>query len=171
MNHEVDMISYDRFATTQETSINDLYLWNNFSLQYNIGKHMVGFDALIDSHHTVFDRDEFETLNTPSFNYGFRGRVVLPWDVEISTDIKMYQRRGHRDPAMNINTLLRNGRISKTLLNDRLMVAVEGFDILGNVKSIGYSIDALSRTETWTSSVPGYVMLSLRWNLTKKPRE
>ncbi len=34
------------------------------------------------------------------------------------------------------------------------MVAVEGFDILGNVKSIGYSIDALSRTETWTSSVP-----------------
>lgn len=171
MNHEVDMISYDRFATTQETSINDLYLWNNFSLQYNIGKHMVGFDALIDSHHTVFDRDEFETLNTPSFNYGFRGRVVLPWDVEISTDIKMYQRRGHRDPAMNINTLLWNGRISKTLLNDRLMVAVEGFDILGNVKSIGYSIDALSRTETWTSSVPSYVMLSLRWNLTKKPRE
>lgn len=169
--HDVDMISYDEFASSQKTSINDLYIYNNFGLQYNIGKHMIGFDALIDSHHTTSDREDFTTINAPSFNYGFRGRVVLPWDIELSTDIKMYQRRGHDDPSMNINTLLWNGRISKSLLSDRLIVAVDGFDILGNVKSIGYSINSLNRTETWTNSIPSYVMLSLRWNFAKKPRE
>lgn len=171
MNLDVDMISYDKFATSQKTSINDLYLWNNFGLQYNIGKHMVGFDALIDNHHTTSDREDFITINVPSFNYGFRGRVMLPFDIELSTDIKMYQRRGHDDSSMNINTLLWNGRISKNLLNDRLIVAVDGYDILGNVKSIGYSVNALGRTETWTKSIPSYVMLSLRWNFTKKPKE
>lgn len=170
-SHDVDMISYNEFTSSQKTSINDLYLWNNFGLQYNIGKHMVGFDALIDNHHTTSDREDFSTINVPSFNYGFRGRVMLPFDIELSTDIKMYQHRGHDDSSMNINTLLWNGRISKNLLNDRLIVAIDGYDILGNVKSIGYSVNALGRTETWTKSIPSYVMLSLRWNFAKKPRE
>lgn len=170
-SHEVDMISYDEFATSQKTSINDLYVWNNFGLQYNIGRHMVGFDALIDTHHTTSDREGFATINAPSFNYGFRGRVVLPFDIELSTDIKMYQRRGHDDPSMNINTLLWNADLTKSFLDKRLIVGIEGYDILGNVKSIGYSINALGRTETWTASIPSYVMLSLRWNFTKKPRE
>ena len=170
-SHYVDMISYDAFISSQKTAVNDYYLWNNLGIQYNIGKHMVGFDAMIDTHHTTSDDPGFKTLNTPSFNYGFRGRVVLPYAIELSTDIKMYQRRGHDDPMMNINTLLWDARASKSLLNGQLIVSLDGYDILGNVKSIGYSINSMNRTETWTASIPSYVMFTLRWNFAKKPRE
>ena len=72
---------------------------------------------------------------------------------------------------MNTNQLVWNARVSKSLMKGSLIVAVDGYDILGNVKSIFYNISEQGRTETWVNSIPSYVMLSLRWNFSKKPRE
>ena len=72
---------------------------------------------------------------------------------------------------MNTDQLVWNARISKSLMKGSLIFALDGYDILGKVKSISYYVNGQGRTETWVNSIPSYVMLSLRWNFTKKPRE
>lgn len=167
----VDMMSYDDFATTQKSIVNSLYISEYLSLQYNAKKFMAAFDGQIETRRTTSADGFFDPFRVTQLRYGVRGRVTLPAGFEISTDLKMYLTRGFDYHEMNTNQLVWNGRITKTLLAGQLMLSLDGYDMLGNVKNISYKVNEQGRTETWVNNIPSYVMLSLRWNFTKKPRE
>ena len=57
------------------------------------------------------------------------------------------------------------------ILSGALMFILDGYDMLGQVRNLSYTVNAQGRTETWVNNIPSYVMLSLRWNFAKKPRE
>lgn len=167
----VDMMSYDAFSTTQKSIVNSLYISEYLSLQYNAKKFMAAFDGQIETRRTSSREGFFNPFRITTYRYGVRGRVSLPAGFEISTDLKMYSTRGFDYHEMNTNQLVWNGRITKTLLAGQLMLSLDGYDILGNVKNISYKVNEQGRTETWVNNIPSYLMLSLRWNFAKKPRE
>ena len=166
-----DMVSYDNFASSQKSIVNNFILSESASLQYSVSKFMIAADSKVNYRRVSSGNGYFDPFHVTEFNYGLRGRVSLPAGFEISTDIKMYSTRGFDYSEMNTNQLVWNGRVTKTLCKGKLLMALDGYDILGKVKSISYNVNEQGRTETWVNSIPSYVMLSLRWNFAKKPRE
>ena len=166
-----DLMSTNGFATMTKNIIHTFEVNESVGLDYDFKGHTIGVRGGISNTHSSSTKEDFTPFNITSFNYGVNFRFALPWSVELSSDLKMYSDRGYESHEMNTNQLVWNARVSKSLMKGSLIVAVDGYDILGNVKSIFYNISEQGRTETWVNSIPSYVMLSLRWNFSKKPRE
>ena len=171
LSHTGDLSSTDNFRTLTRNNINDGYSYAYLSLEYRRKAFDVSIMGVIDNHHTVSTEADFEPFNVTGFNYGVLGKVKLPFDIELSSDLNMYSRRGHAYKEMNTNQLVWNAQVTKPLLKGALILGLEGYDILGKVKAITYSQNQYGRTETWVNGIPSYVMVSLRWNFAKKPRE
>ena len=62
-------------------------------------------------------------------------------------------------------------RISKTIPKLGLTLALDGFDILGNLSNISQVLNSQGRTETYRNSLPRYVMLHLTYNWQKVPKK
>ena len=167
----VDLVSYNAFASSSPSVVRSLGVSESATLQYNVKKYMVALDGAIETQRSRSDENYFEPFTMTQFNYGLRGRYKFTEDFEISTDLKMYSTRGFDYSEMNTNQLVWNGRVTKSFLDGKLMMILDGYDILGKVKRISYKVNEQGRTETWVNSIPSYVMLSLRWNFAKKPRE
>ena len=170
-SRSVDMISYDNFLSSEKNIVNTLYFSQSGTLKYSVKRFTAAIEGRYESRHVTSPLQKFNSFTIKNYRYGVSGRVLLPADFELSSDIMMYSTRGYDYHEMNTNQLVWNARMSKSLMKGSLIVAVDGYDILGNVKSIFYNISEQGRTETWVNSIPSYVMLSLRWNFSKKPRE
>ena len=170
-SRSVDMISYDNFLSSEKNIVNTLYFSQSGTLKYSVKRFTAAIEGRYESRHVTSPLQKFNSFTIKNYRYGVSGRVLLPADFELSSDIMMYSTRGYDYHEMNTNQLVWNARMSKSLMKGSLIVAVDGYDILSKVKNISYNIDAQGRTETWVNSIPSYVMLSLRWNFSKKPRE
>ena len=97
-----------------------------------------------------------------------RGTVTydLVWGLNLSTDITDYRRMGYNDEQMNRSELVWNARLSKKLVHDRLTFMLDAYDILGNLNSTTLVLNEQGRTETWTNSIPRYIMLHVVYRLT-----
>lgn len=166
-----DMVSTDGFASITKNIVKTLGVSDEIGLEYDFKGHTVGIKGSVDTEHSSSSAHDFTPFNITTFSYGAKCRFALPYNIEITSDITMYSNRGYDYHEMNTNQLVWNARISKQLLKGRLIVAFDGYDMLGNVKSISYNISSQARTETWVNSIPSYVMLSVKWNFSKKPRE
>lgn len=167
----VDMLSLNEFESTHESVVNSLNFSFNGTLSYNVERFMIAADGKVETQRSTSVQDYFTPFRVTKFNYGVRGRVKLPWEIEVSTDLKMYSTRGFDYAEMNTNQLVWNARLTKSFLRGMMMFSVDGYDILGRVKNITYRVNEQGRTETWVNNIPSYVMFSLRWNFSKKPRE
>lgn len=166
-----DLMSTDGFNTFDKKIINTFSISDNMGIEYDFRGHTIGANAGINRQHSSSTKQDFTPFDITTFKYGGKCRFVLPYKIELSSDLTMYSNRGYDYHEMNTNQLVWNGRISKPIMKGNLIMAIDGYDILGNVKSISYMINGDNRTETWVNNIPSYVMLSLRWNFTKKPRE
>ena len=68
---------------------------------------------------------------------------------------------------MNSSELIWNLRLTKKLLKDNLTLSLDGFDLLGQLNNTTFTLDAQGRTETWTSSIPRYLMLHVAYKFHK----
>lgn len=167
----VDMISTDSFMTSTKSVVNSFVVRNTASVEYNNNGHMAAIEGSVDSRKARSAMQDFVPFRVTRFNYGLRGRLSLPAGFEISTDLKMYSTRGFDDPSMNLDQVVWNARISKSLLKGRLIIAADGYDLLRNISNVSYSVNAQGRTEKWVNNIPSYLLFSIRWSFSKKPRE
>ncbi len=116
-------------------------------------------------------RVEFNAINAFSYNYGLTAQVELPWSLQLSTDLTMYSRRGYDDESMNIDELVWNARLSKRLLKGNLVIQLDGFDLLGNLKSVYRNVNAQGKTETFYNVIPSYCLLHCIWRMNKQPKK
>ena len=166
-----DLMSIDGFTSFSRNIIHTFTVVDNMGLEYDFKKHTIGVNGGINREHSSSTKQDFSPFDITTFIYGAKCRFLLPYNIEVSSDLKMYSTRGFDYREMNTDQLVWNARISKSLMKGSLIFALDGYDILGKVKSISYYVNGQGRTETWVNSIPSYVMLSLRWNFTKKPRE
>jgi hypothetical protein len=62
---------------------------------------------------------------------------------------------------MNDDHLVWNAQLSHTFTRQRLTAKLVAFDLLHQLSTTQYSVNAQGRTETWNNSLPRYMMLSL----------
>ncbi len=116
-----------------------------------------------------------EAVNQPTdvwdFSYGIDGSYKLPWNFTVDTDLTMHSHRGYADAEMNDNRLYWDASLTKSFKAGTWVLKLRGYDLLGQVSSLRYSINAQGRTETWTNSMRRYAMLTVSYRFTKTPKK
>ena len=115
---------------------------------------------------------DFKTLNATDFQYGLSARYTIPRiNMTLSADLNMYSRRGYGSNELNTDDLVMNASISQPFLKGKLIARIEAFDLLHQLSSTQYAVNAQGRTETWYRSLPHYVMAHLVYHWNKNPKK
>ncbi len=157
--------------------VNDLQKVDNSSARtsanftYEKGKYLITLGGAFNYNHIASARDGFNTLDLMDFSYGINGKMPLPFGFELSGDMKMYSRRGYTAGDMNTDQLICNMQLSKSVLNDKLLFRLVGYDLLGNIDNVTRTINAYGRTENMQNILTRYVMLNVSYKFHKQPKK
>ena len=164
------MTRIEDFTDSQQNRVNHHITSQNLTLSYN--KESLRLEALGDFAWNVAKRElnNMADISAFDFSYGLSGQYTFLWKIQLATDLKMYSRRGYEEHSMNTNELVWNVSISRPFLKGRLVVKMDGFDILGQLSSTRYVVNGQGRTETWQLCMPQYVMLRLAYKFNKNPK-
>ena len=134
-------------------------------------KFSVALVADVIVNHTVSRTSDFDPYTLTNFRYGVRGLVRLPWNIEISTNLRMYSWRGYSEPSQNTDRLIWNATISKSILKGALRFALEGYDMLCQSRNLTSNVTASYRQETRFRHIPNYFMFSISYNFARKMKQ
>ncbi len=141
------------------------------SLSYHKGRNfMAMLIATVSNDRTTGNRDDFMATNATTYFATARVMVKLPMGFEINSNINEMKRTGFNDDTLNDNSLVWNARLTKTFLKGVLTVNLDAFDILGQISRTQVVLDSQGRAETWSNTLPRYVLLhcSYKFNLGMK---
>ncbi len=165
--HSVDLVDQER------STVNTLSLNNTLSLSYKLGNHSLSFKSI-----TLWQR-----FTTPNVQYAaissqpltltnaLTALLKLPLQMELNTDLNLYTRTGYADTRLNNTDLVWNARLTRPFLKGRLLLMVDGFDLLGQFDNVTRIVNAQGRTETYTNVMPRYALLHVVYRLNKQPKK
>ena len=170
-NHSVDMASIAGSTESQRSIVNNWEFGDELKVNYRLNDnyeftfHTGGKYYLINS-----ARIGFENIKASDYNIGLNAQIVLPWELQLTTDITMFARRGYQQTEMNTTDWIWNIQLARTFLKGHLTAKLQGFDLLQQLSNTRYVINSQGRTEMWNNSIPRYVMLSLAWKFNINPK-
>ena len=171
-HHSIDHAMLVGMTASEENVVNTLTLHDNAYIQFNKGALNIRATGDIRWRHSEGKMYDFETLNATDFQYGLSARYTLPRiNTTLSADGNMYSRRGYGSSELNTDDFVLNASISQPLFKGKLIARIEAFDLLHQLSSTQYDINAQGRTETWYRSLPHYVMLHLVYHWNKNPKK
>lgn len=171
-NHSVDMASIAGSAESQRSIVNNWEFGDELKVNYRLNDnyeftfHTGGKYYLINS-----ERVGFEKIKASDYNIGLNAQIVLPWELQLTTDMTMFARRGYQQSEMNTTNWIWNVQLARTFLKGHLTAKLQGFDLLQQLSNTRYVINSQGRTESWNNSIPRYVMLSLAWKFNINPKK
>ncbi len=71
---------------------------------------------------------------------------------------------------MNTNDLVWNASLTRSFCKGKFTLKAEAFDLLHQLSSTQYAVNAQARTETWRNTIPSYCMMHVSYKFTKKPK-
>ena len=111
------------------------------------------------------------TISHPiDWELGLLAHLHLPWKLDLANNFNLYGRRLYATKELNTNDFVWDARLVRTFLNDKLMVVLEGFDILRQLKHVEYTQTSSYISSKRTNVIPSYAMACVvyRMNYTKK---
>ncbi len=170
--NSVDLIGVEEGKSPERSTVKSVMATEELKLNFAINPDIkIGAKGEVLLEHLTSRREDFNTINAWEYQYGLFGQVSLPWDFQFNADLTMYSRRGYSDSSMNTDDLVLNANLSRSFLHKRLTIAIDGFDILGQLSGITRSINGQGRTETWRNVIPNYVMLRCIYKLHIQPKK
>ena len=115
---------------------------NDASIEYNRSGWMVAVDGAVNTRRSSSPGLGLDPFSVTRFSYGVRCRASLPGDFELTTDLKMHSTRGFGDSTMNTDRLVWNARVTKSILSGAMMFILDGYDMLGQVRNLSYTVNA-----------------------------
>ncbi len=176
-NHSVDFpvqyVATESQQTDQaKSTVHNWTLHERLGLEYQKDKLTAGISADVDWRRSTSKRENFENISAFDYSYGGHLRYTIPWlKLYVGTDIRMYSRRGYQSEMMNTDDLVWNAELSRSFFMEKLTMKLTAFDLLHQLSSKQYSVNAQGRTESWVNCIPRYVMLSLTYRFTQKKKQ
>ena len=169
--NSVDYISVVGSTAAPKSVVRNVNLRESLGFENKWEQSTVYLKANATYRYATGNREDFTTIHAIDYDYGLTLKSELPWGVNLSTDLTMYSRRGYADESMNTNDLVWNARLSKSILKGNLTFIADGFDLLGQLSNIRYSVNAQGIQETWHNVVPRYAMLHVVYRFNKQPKK
>lgn len=166
LNRGVDFLGTSNTAPIRSV-VHTLWTTSDIALGYNHKNFSLTLLGGGGFNQATSKRADFTAVRVGEFHYGFTLKSPRLWNFQLSTDLKMYSRRGYENPAANTNELIWNARLHREL-SKRWSVELEGFDILRRLSNTTQSINSQGHVETFKNVIPAYFMLKCRLQLTKK---
>lgn len=160
-------IAYDGEAN-RLSKVNTFRPEATWKLNYRLGGFSAG--ALVKtsrnfSHNTTIDEPN---VNIREYKFGLNSQYTIPvLKITVGTDLSLYSQRGYSSDYMNTNDWIWNATLSRAFLKGRLVARVDGYDILHQMTTRRYSVNAQGHTETWYNSIPRYFMFTLAFRIAK----
>lgn len=170
--HGVDLMADSKsdVYNPKRSAVKTTGLAENLKLEYKLGKSTVSLRANGTWDGARSRREQFTNVNVWDFNYGLTGTVELPLNIQLSTDLTMYSRRGYDLPSANTNDLVWNARLSKRFTKQNVTLMLDGFDILHQLSNLTQTLNTQGRFETYRNSLPSYVLLHAIYRFQMKPK-
>lgn len=166
--------SVDYATETEEltrSTVKNLTLGESLGLTYRLKKHSFGISGNLSWLNARGNMASFNDISAFDFSARANCLVQLPLDFQLGTDINLVMRRGYSDRVLNTTDWVWNASLSKVMLCGNLTFKLNAVDILGQISQVSHALNAQGRTETWTNTVPRYVMLHLIWRLQVIPNK
>ena len=162
---------YAMGAMPDRSIVHNSYVSEDLKLEYKFPWLRLGLNGYVLFNRASSDREDFKTQRVWDFHYGPTAKATLPWQVELSTDLSIYSRRGYDDSGANTNDVVWNARLSKSLPKLGLTFLVDGFDMLHQLSNRSVTMNAQGRTEVWHNVLPNYVLFHVIYRFSKKPKK
>lgn len=170
-NHSIDHVLQSGMTESNPNAVNTITLHNTHNLSYQYKDVSVNVIGDINWRHSEGKMRYFKTLNATDFHYGLSAHYTIPHiKTTLTADATMYSRRGYGSSTLNTNDFIVNASLSQSLWKGKLIAKIEVFDLLHELYSTQYEINAQGRTVTRYRSLPNYVMLHFIYHLNKDPK-
>ncbi len=103
-------------------------------------------------------------------NYSLSGTLNLPRNWSLSTGMTLYTRSGFEDKQLNTSDLVWNAFLSKSILKGQVVLHMNAYDILRQLKNVTYTVNAQARTEMVSNVIPSYVLFKIQYRWNKQPK-
>lgn len=156
------------------STVNNINTNLRLVLNYKYNHFTAGLLGRIDGRHSRSNREDYQDIDAYEYKVGANCTYTTPksfGSFTIATDYNIFIRRGYQSSEINTTTNAWNASISKAFLKGSLVAKLSAYDILHQVSNIGYNVNAQGYTERRYNSIPRYVMFSLSYRLTKKPKK
>ena len=107
--HSVDMVGTDGMEPAP-SKVDTRTLSENIRVSWQIGKHSLSLNGVVSDRRTTSSRDGFNDINATHYNYGVTGSFALPAGFGISTDFRLYTRRGYGMRQLDTTDAVWNAR-------------------------------------------------------------
>ncbi|MDE7086322.1 MAG: hypothetical protein K2O48_06530 [Prevotella sp.] len=170
--HDVSMIGTSALAsaTPDRYSIRRFSLEESLQLTCKLGDHRLTLNGKTMLRNVTSPMEGFTRITAQDYTYGASTLIQLPLKMQLSTDLTAYTRRGYTSPEMNGTDIVWNARLTYPLMKGKMTVMLDAFDILGQLSNVTRTLNAQSRTESYTNTLPRYALLHVTYRLNKMPR-
>lgn len=151
--------------------VRNLYTNASAGINYRSKPLNAGLKVQIDWQHATSQRMNFTTLNNKDICSTFTILAKLPWNVEVASDITLFNRRGYVDKSMNSDEWIWNASIEKRMLkNSALSFKCSALDLLAQRRNVTRTVNVQGYTETWYNTIPRYILFTLSYRFHKAPK-
>lgn len=164
--HDIDLSSQEGVNYTDESTTHTGIIANDLVFTFRPSKEW-DLRAIVSGMwmHCESNIPDFIPINTWDLYYGLRAQGELPWEIFIGSTLMVNTTRGYHEEGLNGDCLLWNAEISRSFLNDRLIVSLKGFDILAQLSNEYHTITPISITEVSSNVAPRSFLLSFAWRM------
>ena len=96
--------------------------------------------------------------------------VKFTKNLSLSTDMTLFTRSGYDTPVMNSSDWVWNARLAYTLGRGRWTMMLDGFDLLHQLSSVRYAVNAQGRTVTYVNTLPRFFLFHVQYNINILPK-
>ena len=154
-----------------KSKVNTIYTSEEVRLKYQKDKLTLQVGGNVRWRNSKGTSDNFQAINAWEYSYGMTAKYTIPLlNLDLATDLKMFSRRGYNSEMMNTDDLVWNASLSRSFFKGRITARLMAFDILQQLSSTQYSVNAQGRTETWHNCIPRYALLTLAYKFQKMPK-
>jgi hypothetical protein len=171
--HNVSMTGTSTLATAtpERYSIRNLSVEENLRLVCKFGDHRLTLNGNVTLRNVTSPKNGFDNFTAQDYTYGASAIIKLPLKFQLSSDFTVYTRRGYTSDEMNGTDLVWNARLTCPLAKGRILLALDGFDLLGQLSNVTRTINAQSRTEAYTNTLPRYALFHAIYRFNKQPKK
>lgn len=171
--HNVSMTGTSTLATAtpERYSIRNFSVEENLRLVCKFGDHRLTLNGNVTLRNVTSPKNGFDNFTAQDYTYGASAIIKLPLKFQLSSDFTVYTRRGYTSDEMNGTDLVWNARLTCPLAKGRILLALDGFDLLGQLSNVTRTINAQSRTEAYTNTLPRYALFHAIYRFNKQPKK
>ncbi len=171
-DHSKDHAMLEGYTESRVNTVNTLGLNSGANIRFNRKSLNIRAVGYINWRRSEGNMQNHSTLSALEYHCGLEGYYTLSaTKTSFAADGTMYSRRGYGSTDLNSDDFVLNASISQPLFKGKLIARIEAFDLLHQLSSTQYDINAQGRIVTWYRSLPHYVMAHLVYHWNKNPKK